>query len=166
MTNTLGPGDVRVGHIVDKEDDSPWQAATLTFDERPGATLLVPYVTGEEQFARTESWFHKQVPPESLVFVDNDGAVTLTGVHWRGDSGHHWSQGRLGADTVIFNRPRSIRPNYKVKDFLSTIDGLETFAAFRPVNYEIEQIGERNHQSPSWSRPPKARPGDTAASPT
>lgn len=138
MVNMLSPGQVRVGQIADVsiDDGRPMQSATLRLDERRGVQMLVPYVRGSEQFATVEAWFRSTTPPTSLLFADDRGVVALTGVRWRGDLGAHLATGHLGADVVIFGQPRELRDEYRVGSMRSSIDGLEGFAAFRPVRYE------------------------------
>jgi len=137
MPNTLTPGQVRVGHIVDTDADDghPWQAAALTFDERRGAELLVPFVRGEAQFAKTDQWFRTTTPPEKMLFGDGNGVVTFVGMRWLGDSGGSLGTGRLGADVVVFAQPRKLKDEYRVRTLRSTIDGLDGFTGFRPVRY-------------------------------
>lgn len=147
MSNDLGPEDVRVGRLVDYSDDTvPDQAATLRFNERRGAELLVPYFQDCEetdsnpQYRRTEKWFdwnHPQLP-KTLVFEDNRGCVTLIGTRVSGTSGGYRAVGRVVAQAAIFERPRNYKNEYPVSEFMSTIDGLQDFAQFRPVHAKHE----------------------------
>lgn len=137
-------GQVRVGQIVDAnvDDDRPLQSASLTFDERLGVQVLVPYVRGSAQFATADRWFNTTAPPRSLLFFDDLGVVTLTGVRWRGHSGGSLGTGRLGADVAVFGQPRELRDEYRIRTLRSGIDGLEGFADFRPVQYEFPRRGD------------------------
>lgn len=144
MTNGLASGDVRVGHISDGIDEGPVQSGTLTFDEEHGAQLLVAYLRdkpGEEapQFERTSTWFRftdDSKPPKTLLFFDSRGIVTLVDNRFGGASLGSYPLGRLRPQVVIFERPRTFKEEYRVRDFKSTIDGLEEFAGFRPINFE------------------------------
>lgn len=144
MSNTLTPGDVRVGqlYIAGAADDDTTQSAALTFDERHGATVLVPYVRGESQFRSTEHWFGRSSTPPCVVFADDKGVVTLTGVRWQAQSGSKLVTGRLVADVAIFGQPTRIKNEYKVSTPRSSIDGLSGFSDFRPVKYEFPVPGE------------------------
>lgn len=144
MPNTLKPGEVRVGqlYVSDSTDDQPVQSAALTFDERHGATLLVPYVRGEPQFRSTERWFRSSSPPASLFFADYNGVVTLVGVRWQGESGSGRATGRLTAAVAIFGQPTRLKDEYKVARLRSSIDGLSGFCDFRPVTYEVPRAGQ------------------------
>lgn len=78
-------------------------------------------------------------PPAALFFADEQGMVTLTGVRWRGRSGGSRVTGRISSDVAIFSQPRRLKDEYRVKEFHSTIDGLERFAAFRPLKTNIDE---------------------------
>ncbi|HEY3549157.1 MAG TPA: hypothetical protein VGK17_24035 [Propionicimonas sp.] len=144
MANTLVPGQVRVGQLVDTNEDDgrPVQSAALTFDPARGVEVLVPYVRGMEQFATAVRWFHAATPPKALLFVDELGTVTLTGVGWRGDSGTACGTGRLGASVAVFGQPRRLKEEYRIREMRSSIDGLAGFADFRPVDYDFPNRGE------------------------
>lgn len=147
MTNELTPGDVRVGHISDGIDEGPVQSGTLTFDEEQGAQLLVPFLRDSPdaetpQFARASTWFRftdGSKPPKTLLFFDNRGIVTLVDNRLGGASLGSYPLGRLRPQIVIFEQPRTFKEAYLVQDFKSTIDGLEEFAAFRPISFDTER---------------------------
>lgn len=143
MPNTLGPGRVRVGHLFLQHGDPrrPVAAAALTFDERRGARLLVPYVGGADD-AQPRGWFERSSPPGVVVFADDEGVVVLVDVRSQGYSGHQFATGRLVAQTAIFGEPRTIKPQYRVRALRSSIDGLDGFTRFHPVKYEFPRRGE------------------------
>lgn len=144
MTNELDPGDVRVGHISDGIDDGPVQSGTLTSDDDGNAELLVAYLYDppgdqEPQFARTSTWFRfadDSKPPKTLLFFDSRGIVTLVDNRLGDASLGSYPLGRLRPQVLIFQRPRTFKEEYRVRDFKSTIDGLEAFAGFRPISFE------------------------------
>ncbi|WP_454116901.1 ApeA N-terminal domain 1-containing protein [Microbacterium aurum] len=144
MTNELAPGDVRVGHISDGIDEGPVQSGTLTFDEEGGAQLLVAYLRDElgdeaPQFARTSTWFRftdDSKPPATLLFFDSRGIVTLVDNRLGGAALGSYPLGRIRPQVLIFQRPRTFKEEYRVRDFKSTIDGLEAFAGFRPISFD------------------------------
>lgn len=146
MANTLGPEDVRVGRLFDGVDDTvPDQAATLTFDEKHGAELAIPYYYEQDggpnpQYVKTREWFdmNKGTLPKTLLFEDNKGYVTLTGTMSGGYSGLDRIVGRVKAQAAIFERPRNYKDEYPVREFISNIDGLRDFARFSPVQHEQE----------------------------
>ncbi len=144
MPNTLTPGQVRVGQLFMSSADGgrPMLSAALTFDDRRGARLLVPYVAGNQQFDEARRWFRTMEPPPSMLFVDNEGVVTLLGVRWQGHSGANFVTGRLTADNAIFGQPRTLKAEYRVRSLQSTIDGLDGFTHFNPVKYEFPRRGE------------------------
>jgi hypothetical protein len=142
MSNTLEPGENRVGQIVDdSEDDLPFQSAALLHDEASAALLKIPYLRSEPQFSRTEAWFDAYAPPSSLIYLDDKGYVALSGVRWSGHTGGGRMTGRLKADTAIFSKPRRLKEQYKVREMRSTIDGLGEFAMFEPVRTNWNEIG-------------------------
>jgi hypothetical protein len=145
MPNTLASGEVRVGqlYVAGAPDDEPTQSAALIFDERHGATLLVPYVRGESQFRATEKWFRSSSTPPCVVFADDKGVVTLVGVRWHRQSGSTMATGRLVAAVAIFGQPTHIKADYKVAKLRSSIDGLSGFSDFRPVRYDFPGPGEQ-----------------------
>lgn len=153
MSNILDPDDVRVGRLVNYSDDTvPDQAATLRFNERRGAELLVPYFEDYEetdsnpQYRRTDKWFdwnHPQLP-KTLVFEDNRGWVTLVGARVAGTSGANRLIGRVVAEAAIFERPREYKTTYLCNEFISTIDGLQDFAQFTPI-----QLQHESHEEPA-----------------
>ncbi|MDO8122671.1 hypothetical protein Q6346_15285 [Isoptericola sp. b490] len=144
MTNALVPGEVRVGQLftLAGRDGRPSLSAALTFDEKLGVRLLVPYVEGVDQFAEASEWFRSTKPPESLLFVDDRGVVTLVGVRWRGHGGPTYRTGTLSADLVIFGQPRKLKSEYAVRELRSRVDGLDGFASFSPIHYEFPAPGE------------------------
>jgi len=155
MVNTLGPGDVRVGHLFDGVDDNvPDQVATLTFDDTRGAELTVPYFWEDEggpnpQYRKAREWFDLQneTLPKSLVYADDKGHVTLTGLHVSGSSIGSMPVGRARAQAVIFGRPRSHQDEYLVEELMSTIDGLEEFAGFRPIDIDHGQAEDGHRRT-------------------
>ncbi|KAA6436406.1 hypothetical protein FQ330_03100 [Agrococcus sediminis] len=142
--NNIALGEVRVGRVISEEESElPDQAATMTFDEERGVELHLPYFWEPEDganphYARAVQWFDLREShlPTTLVFQDERGGVTLVGARVSGVSGRSACVGRVRAETVIFNTPRSIRPTYEVRQVTSTIDGLEEFADFRPVTHD------------------------------
>lgn len=147
MANTLNPGDVRVGRLLDGiEDGLPDQAATLTFDESKGAELVIPFFYDRDdgpnpQYRKTQSWFSLKgdALPKTLVFEDDKGRVTFTGVRFAGLSGTSRKVGRVDAAAVILECPRALRDEYRVQEFISKIDGLREFARFAPVRFDSAQ---------------------------
>ncbi len=147
MANTLAPGDVRVGHVIEAYDqDDPIQGATLTFDDR-GAELQVAYLLESKnhdpephQFLRANSWFafNGGDLPDTLLFADHRGWVTLSGARVTGTSMGNFPHGRIRARALIFNRPRTVQDEYSVAEFMSTIDGLEALARFEPVKSNVK----------------------------
>ncbi|MCI1788699.1 MAG: hypothetical protein LKI58_11690 [Actinomyces sp.] len=154
MTNTLSPGDVRVGRLFDGVDDAvPDQAAALTFNEKHGAELTIPYYYEPDggpnpQYLKARKWFDidNSTLPKTLVFEDNKGHVTLAGTMFGGYSGLGRVVGTVKAQATIFERPRNYKDEYLVREFISNIDGLREFARFSPVQHEYEQSrGENGH---------------------
>ncbi|EYR62091.1 hypothetical protein N866_11975 [Actinotalea ferrariae CF5-4] len=117
-------------------------AAALTADDRRGVSLLIPYVHGRPQFDQVRDWFRTASPPQSMLFADHDGVVTLLGVRLQGDAGHTMATGRLTADSVIFAEPRTLKPEYRIRTLRSTLDGLEGFTHFHPVTFDTPRPGE------------------------
>lgn len=72
MTNTLAPGEVRVGQVSTTDViEGPVQSAALVFDERWGARLLVPYMPDVDQFAQAAAWFRStDAAPQRLRGLD------------------------------------------------------------------------------------------------
>jgi hypothetical protein len=143
MANSLSPNDLRTGQLIDGHD-TPYQSCSLSYEQRVGAVLSIPFVEREEQFSHTEQWFREQ-PPASLIFSDNLGTVTLTGLKVRSIGGNTYILGRLRADVAVFGRPQELKAEYKVATLTSRIDGLEDFAAFSSVESEIEE-SEHGHR--------------------
>ncbi|MBX3196082.1 MAG: hypothetical protein KF727_13400 [Microbacteriaceae bacterium] len=116
------------------------------FDDR-GPELIVPYLyetaadPEPHQFGRPNRWFNlrDEALPKTLLFTDNLGWVTASGSRISGSSIGVRSQGKVRAQAWIFNRPREIRDRYLVNQFSSTIDGLEEFARFEPVRFDVTQ---------------------------
>lgn len=147
MLNKLVPGDVRVGRLFDGVDDNvPDQAAALHFHDRWGTEVAVPYYfdgdTGRNpQYAKTRDWFKVNGGnlPKTLIFEDDKGYVTLTGVHSAGFSGAVNVVGRCRAQAAIFEKPIAYQEEYSAREFLSCIDGLSEFALFVPVEYSQQR---------------------------
>lgn len=132
MADTLEPGDLRVGHVLEAYNQAdPIQGATLTFDDR-GAELQVAHLLESKthdpephQFLRANAWFSFNGGdlPKTVLFADNRGWVTLSGARVAGTSMGNFPHGRIRARVVIFNRPRTDQTEYSVAEFMSTIDG-------------------------------------------
>lgn len=126
MVVAVEPEQTRVGHLVDGAP-TPHQAATLTYEPRIGPLLSVPYIKGDDQFAHSADWFDGQRPPEALIFSDDRGVVTLTGLRWRGHTGNTYRVGRLSPSATFEGRPRQLKDKYHLREFTSRIDGLVEF---------------------------------------
>lgn len=144
MANSLTPNDIRSGQLIDEVDGTPYQSCSLSYEARVGPVLSVPYVRGADQFSTTESWFEKEIP-SSLIYEDNLGAVTLTGLKVRSTLGHPYVLGRLRADVTFFGQPRELKDEYRIASLCSRIDGLDYFASFNSVNSVTEptESGEK-----------------------
>lgn len=144
MTNELRPGQTRTGVLIDGVDGTPFVAATLTYQEGTGLLIQVPYVPRDDHYAVAESWFDERQPvPAALWFHDPDGAVMLTGVRWRGNRGADVAVGRLDANLAIFERPRAIADEYRVRTVTSRIDGLHEFAGFESITSDHDRVDGR-----------------------
>ncbi|GAA2492340.1 hypothetical protein [Terrabacter carboxydivorans] len=145
MDNSLEADRVRVGMLIDDVEGTPYQQCTLTRDPSQGALLSVPYVNGVEQFELPSEWFEfgTASPPESLLFADPDGHVTLTGLRFRGARGLVYSLGRLDARVAIFGQPRKLQREYRVKTLRSRLDGLHHFAAFESIDIGFRRKADR-----------------------
>lgn len=142
MANTLSASQVRVGYLIDGRKETPFQAATLTYDAGQGPVLTIPYVLGSPQFAETEKWFvDRKDMPESLLFWDGDGMVTLLGLRWGGHSFAQAAVGRVVPRTVIFGRPRKLKSQYTVRRLTSRIDGLQQFTQFTSIGVDYRGAG-------------------------
>lgn len=147
MANTLRPGFVRVGRLFDGVDDRvPDQSATLTFNRKYGAELAIPYYFEPDggpnpQYRKTRKWFdlHNGSLPGTLIFEDDEGYVTFVGTQSAGYSGAGRVVGRARTQAAIFERPRTHRDEYFVKEFISSIDGLQEFARFNPIGHDRER---------------------------
>lgn len=155
MANTLEPGDVRVGHVLeDYEQSDPIQSATLLFDDRGGELKVAYLLESKEhdpephQFLRANAWFkfNDGDLPKTLLFADNRGWVTMTDTRVTGTSMGNFPLGQIRARALIFNRPRTIQPEYSVRDFMSTIDGLEAFARFAPITFDMQPKDGGGHR--------------------
>jgi hypothetical protein len=141
MANELLPGQVRVGHLIDGVAETPFQAATLTFDASTGVELAVPFVHGQQQFEHVAKWFNDRELPAALLFRDNLGTVTLTGLQFSGFSGFDVVLGTARPDIAFFGRPRGLKDNYDVRALSSTLDGIQELAGFKPVSGSREETG-------------------------
>ncbi|GAA2131599.1 hypothetical protein [Glycomyces algeriensis] len=135
MANTLEPSEVRTGHLIDPKSGIPFQTCTLRHEPGQGVLLSIPYLNGDPQFAKIENWFSNQDPPKSLIYRDDKGSVTLSGVRWRGHGHFGYTLGRLGADVAIFEYPRQLKNEYKLARVQSRIDGLNEFSRFQSINH-------------------------------
>jgi hypothetical protein len=155
VANTLEPGDVRVGHVLeDYEQSDLIQSATLLFDDRGGELKVAYLLESKEhdpephQFLRANAWFkfNDGDLPRTLLFADNRGWVTMTDTRVTGISMGNFPLGQIRARALIFNRPRTIQPEYSVRDFMSTIDGLEAFARFAPITFDMQPKDGGGHR--------------------
>lgn len=145
MVGAVEPGQTRVGHLVDGAA-TPHQAATLIYEPRLGPLLSVPYIKGQDQFAHSVEWFDSQRPPEALLFSDDRGVVTLTGLRWRGHTGNAYRVGRLSPSATFHGCPRQRKDSYHLRAFTSQIDGLVEL-----TNVGSVEVNEPLHK-PSPSR--------------
>lgn len=142
-----------MGHLFDGLDDQlPDQVAVLTFDEKRGGLLTVPYLWDSAgvnpQYSKTSRWFDISEPrlPSALLFLDERGFVTLSETYVRGSSLGNVLRGNAGAQAMIFGRPRHLKDEYQVQQFISTLDGLDEFAAFRTAILDREQLNSDSRQ--------------------
>ncbi|OLT31099.1 hypothetical protein BJF82_12050 [Kytococcus sp. CUA-901] len=130
--------------LIDGVDGTPFVAGTLSYEDGDGPLIQVPYVPGDDQFAVPQSWFDERHPvPAALWFQDPDGAVMLAGVRWRGNRGAGVSVGRLEANLAIFERPRAVADEYRVRTVTSRIDGLHEFAGFESITSDHDRVDGR-----------------------
>lgn len=120
MVGAVEPGQTRVGHLVDGAA-TPHQAATLIYEPRLGPLLSVPYIKGQDQFAHSVEWFDSQRPPEALLFSDDRGVVTLSGLRWRCHTGNAYRVGRLSPSATFHGCPRQLKDSYHLRAFTSQI---------------------------------------------
>ena len=73
MTNTFDLDRVRRGQLIDGDPDSPYQSCTVTREQGKSATIAVPFVNGEPQFAAADQWFGDRTAPKTLLYNDDDG---------------------------------------------------------------------------------------------
>lgn len=137
MTNSLSPGDLRSGQLVDGVEGTPFQSCSLSYEPRIGPVLSIPYIRDVEQFSATTDWFEGRTPP-SLMFQDNLGTVTFTGLRRRSMTGDPLVLGRLRANVAIFGEPLELEPEYRIATMASKIDGLGNFASFNSIDSVVE----------------------------
>lgn len=141
----LKPGEVRIGHILNATGgDFPAQVGVLTIDEEGRIELALPYLSEAHdeqnpQYAKTRQWSEKHDAriPGSLWFFDQKGWVTLVGFRWAGYSNTNNGSGTgyFYVRSAIFSRSRSIEDSYPISQFISTIDGLDSFGKFSPLKF-------------------------------
>ena len=100
--------------------------------------LSVPFVSGVDQFSVSDGWFRTRTAPQTLLFVDGEGAAAITELRWAGSSGHGYTLGNLIVGQVVFSRPRELRDQYRFVSVMSKIDGLAEFARFRPITSNLD----------------------------
>lgn len=144
MANTLSPDHLRTGQLIDGLDGTPYQSCSLSYEHRVGPVLSIPYVEQAEQFSHIAQWFRSR-PPESIIFHDNLGAVTLTGLKVRSWAGSEFVLGRLRSNVAVFGQPRELKHEYKFATLISRIDGLDDFASFSSIASEVENT-EHGHR--------------------
>lgn len=141
MGNSLSPGEFRSGQLIDGKDGTPYQSCSLSHEDRVGPVLSIPYVRQVEQFSTTQEWFQTH-PPASLIFHDNLGAVTLTGLRIRSMTGSTFVLGQLRSNVAVFGQPRELKPEYTFATLASRLDGLNDFASFSSVHSDIHDTDE------------------------
>lgn len=141
MANSLSPGELRSGQLIDGLDGTPYQSGSLSYEHRIGPVLSIPYVRQVEQFSTTQEWFQAH-PPASLIFHDNLGAVTLTGLRIRSMTGSTFVLGQLRSEIAIFGQPRELKAEYTFATLASRLDGLDDFASFNSVHSDIQDTDE------------------------
>lgn len=164
MSNTMQPGDVRIGRIITGTDDGlPDQMAVMILDENNGVELRLPYFPYSEdghnpQYSKTETWFFssEDVLPKTLFFQDHLGVVTLLGArsagfHMGGGSG---CLGRIRVQIAIFNQPHEVNDSYRVEELRSQIDGLREFSSFSPVHFD-QEVDEEGRLQPTVRTKPE-----------
>ncbi|MGA5870690.1 hypothetical protein [Streptomyces cinereoruber] len=137
----LKHGDSVTGLIVDDGlPDTPYVAATLTYDEQSGIRLEVPYMYGVEQFGHVEDWFTREQPPRNLQFATRDGIASLYDCRYAGHT-MAFSSGF----TLAFIRPQEVvsavregelSDPLKVRELSSELDGLPAWTRFKSIKHE------------------------------
>lgn len=133
--------DVRVGHVFDGVDDGvAAQEGTLIFDPINGAELVLPYLREYEigsspHHSKTAQWLRGDGSgfPKTLIFRDSKGSLTLNGLQVSQWSHGSAPSGRARPQLVFFGLAAEVRDEYAVQEVMSTLDGLEEFAGFSPV---------------------------------
>lgn len=143
MANKMLPGETRAGVLVDGVADTPYQMCVLTYESGSGPLVEVPFVFGDDQFSVVQSWFRHDKLPDTVVFQDHRGPVTLSGVRFRGLQMGNISLGRFDARVAIFGQPREHLDEYRVSTVRSEIDGLQEFTRFKSITTEFERVEGR-----------------------
>ncbi|MFF7192607.1 hypothetical protein ACFZAM_02665 [Streptomyces sp. NPDC008079] len=137
-------GDSLAGLLVDGIDETPFVVATLTYTENQGVRIEVPYAhhANSEQFAIAERWFDTETPPRNLIFMTQDGQLSLFNCRYSGHSmniGQGFATGYISPGEVILNaRDGDLNDELLVSRLSSEIDGLSEWTHFRAIRHERE----------------------------
>ena len=106
-TSGFRVGDSLAGLIVDGVEETPYVAGTLSFEERRGIRLAIPFIDSysPNQFDAVSKWFREGTMPSNLLLMTDKGKFSLygcrnAGFSMRGGSG--LSTGYVAPSEVVY----------------------------------------------------------------
>jgi hypothetical protein len=139
---SLTPGDSLAGIMIDGVEGTPYVVGNLLFNEGRGIRVEVPYFeyVSTGQFDSAKKWFSEQVPPKNVLFVSNDGVLTLFDCRFSGYSakpGLGIALGKIApAEVVLKQREGDLGDPLTVKTIRSHFDGLAEWTNFSSIKDE------------------------------
>lgn len=134
-------GDALSGLIIDGREETPFLTGTLSFEERKGIRLSIPFLYfGAAQFDSVNSWIHAGRPPSNLQLLTEAGPFTLYGCRISSSSlnfgGGGFSTAHITPKEIVFkDRDGDFEDDLAVTELRSQIDGLTEWTAFGATTF-------------------------------
>lgn len=135
-TSGFSVGDSLAGLIVDGVDETPYVAGTLSYEERRGIRLAIPFIHSysPNQFDAVKKWFREGSVPLNLLLITDKGTFSLYGCRNAGSSirgGSGLSTGYVAPSEVVYTgRDGDFEDALTVSEMRSQIDGLKEWTGF------------------------------------
>lgn len=137
-------GDAMVGLIADGIRDTPYVSGVLTYDEKKGVRVEVPYHPDPsiEQYSTERGWFSGEELPTNVEVKLQKGEVSLFDCHRSRTTENimrGWATGEIAAHEVVLRgRDGEQSDQLTVKQVRSHIDGLSEWTRFSSVKQTHE----------------------------
>lgn len=142
------------GLLVDGVDGTPYVGATIRMTKDKGIVVEVPYLPdrGIAQFDHVQEWFGSRTPPNNMLLLTHEGAISLFDITWSGHS-ETWGGSRASVGSlrptlaVLSRRDAELAAPLVMNEMHSWADGLNEWSSLSSVRTERETDEQARVQS-------------------